>query len=380
MKPCSNARTVGGTAFDALVEQVRVNEEKMRRFQKMEMHFLTATSLPRLLYAVLDDCRRTFALDALTLSLVDPHQELRGLLEEVGMDWRAQRNLLFFDTALAIERSYAGHARPRLGPYSRAQHAALFPGLQLSLSSVALLPLLRLGEWIGSLNLGSGDPQRFDATMATDFLEHLAALLAVCLQNATNQERLRRAGLVDKLTAVNNRRFFDQRLQEEVNRAVRQQIPLSCLFVDIDYFKRVNDRYGHQSGDQVLAAVAHRIHSQLRNMDVLARYGGEEFTALLSNADVQEATEVAERVRRDVEAYTIINADGEPLRVTVSIGVATLRPGQGHVDMPSCAARLLEYADQGVYQAKRAGRNRVVCLGPTGCRNARECGDLVPGR
>ncbi len=144
---------------------------------------------------------------------------------------------------------------------------------------------MRRGELLGALNLGSVEPTRFTVEMATDFLDRLRQILAVCLENTINFELLRRTSLIDTLTGVNNRRFFEQRLGEEIDRAGRSGEPLACLFLDIDHFKRVNDTYGHQTSDLVLAEVASQIRSQLRNNDVLARYGGEEFVALLSSTD-----------------------------------------------------------------------------------------------
>jgi len=226
--------------------------------------------------------------------------------------------------------------------------------------SVALLPLVRYGNLIGSLNLGSKETSRYVEGAATDFLQRLATVVAICLENATNHERLKRVGLTDSLTGVNNRRFFDQRLVEEVARALRTEEPLACLFMDVDHFKSVNDEYGHQVGDRVLHVVAGLIREQLRASDVLGRYGGEEFSALLVNASGESAMEIAERIRAVIAAYPFEIGEGKRLAATISIGVATIPKEVGDVTVETLANELVEQADQAVYVAKRQGRNRVV--------------------
>jgi len=190
--------------------------------------------------------------------------------------------------------------------------------------------------------------------------------VAICIENAINLGRLKRQGLTDTLTAVNNRRFFDQRLKEELERAARDGIQLTCLLLDVDFFKRVNDSYGHQVGDQVLREVAGLIRAQLRGSDVLSRYGGEEFAALLSRSGTAEAGEVAERIRHSVETHTFTVDDGQTFRVTISIGVATYNPQASTVTEKMPGGVLVGHADRALYAAKSAGRNKVISVGEIG--------------
>jgi diguanylate cyclase (GGDEF)-like protein len=215
------------------------------------------------------------------------------------------------------------------------------------------------------LYIGSYDAERFTRSVRTDFFEHFSAIFAICLENATNLERLKRQGLTDTLTALNNRRFFDQRLLEEVEIARRKGNPLSCLLLDVDHFKRINDTYGHLIGDQVLMRVAALIRAQMRTTDVLSRYGGEEFSALLAQTPEQEADDVAERIRASIEQCDFIADDGQHFNVSISIGVATLdgdMPGQNvNASVKNTAHILVGQADQALYKAKSSGRNQVVC-------------------
>lgn len=154
----------------------------------------------------------------------------------------------------------------------------------------------------------------------------------------------------DPLTQLSNRRAFDEELERRFAQWRRQHSPLSVLLVDVDYFKKFNDTYGHQTGDRVLQQVAAQLKWTMRDMDLVARYGGEEFVALLPGTGLSDAKIAAERVRKAVESAVVPYQDGE-LRVTASVGLAQALPG----DDP---ASLVGRADSALYAAKQGGRNR----------------------
>jgi len=341
--------------------QAHVNESKQRRFQSYELRLIGLNSLFELIQDILYPNPAVFNWDAVTLLLLDPEYEVRRILKEEGVDLRDHAGLLFAIQDNDLDGLFPTSLFPLLGPYKTKLHGPLFASTHRSPNSVALLPLVRHGRLIGSLNIGSYNAERFVKGVRTDFLEHLAAIVAICIENATNLERLKRQGLTDTLTAVNNRRFFDQRLKEEMERAVREGIQLTCLLLDVDHFKKVNDTYGHQTGDHVLREVAALIRAQLRGSDVLCRYGGEEFAALLSRSGAAEAGEVAERIRHNVAAHDFEAPDGQPFRVTISIGVATYNPVKFGGKLQG--AVLVGHADRALYEAKANGRDRVVSAG-----------------
>ena len=168
-------------------------------------------------------------------------------------------------------------------------------------------------------------------------------------------EDVKRESLTDALTGLANRKCFEIKLAEAENSAIEQSSPFSLLMVDIDYFKKFNDRYGHQMGDQVLKLVGQVLTRSFKGRDTAARYGGEEFAIVLPRADLEAATALAERVRKKVaESRVTRKRSGEQLgQITLSLGVACHRLGE-------TARDLVIRADRALYRAKESGRNRVV--------------------
>lgn len=177
--------------------------------------------------------------------------------------------------------------------------------------------------------------------------------MAGSIQSLTNTLEL--LGVTDGLTGVHNRRFFDESLAEEINRSQRNGAPVALLMLDIDLFKRYNDRFGHQAGDEALRRVAQALAREIRSVDFVARYGGEEFAVIMPGAEAPAALVVGERVRRAVESRGIPSADGGPLTVSVGVAVYPERASDGE--------SLVAAADAAMYAAKEGGRNRVVMAG-----------------
>lgn len=346
--------------FDSFVEQARENELKLRRFQAFELSLIGNKSLVELLQAILSPDSSRFKWDMVSLLLLDHEYEIQRLLEKEGVALADYPQLMFATDSDALEALYPVSLFPAPGPYRSRQHARLFPGKRRAPVSVMLLPLVRHGRLIGSLNIGSFQQDRFSRDIRTDFFEHYAAVVAICIENAANLERLKYQGLTDTLTGVNNRRFFDQRLMEEIETAKRSGTSLVCLLLDVDFFKKVNDLHGHQVGDRVLQGIAALIRDQLRGNDVLARYGGEEFCALLAHTHEDVAIEVAERIRAGIEQCIFTTPAGSQFNVTITIGLAEFDPQVCDDVLTHKGSHLVGQADRALYQGKAAGRNRVV--------------------
>ena len=162
--------------------------------------------------------------------------------------------------------------------------------------------------------------------------------------------------LVDALTGISNRRNFDIRIEEQWGYARRKKLPVSVLMMDIDHFKKYNDTYGHQQGDETLKVVANSITGALmRSSDTAYRWGGEEFIALLVDTDLESAMVVGERIREGVETTAVPSVSGgDALSVTISVGVASAIPGDNNE-----IQAIIKQADMALYAAKESGRNRV---------------------
>ncbi|MBK8972717.1 MAG: diguanylate cyclase [Hahellaceae bacterium] len=171
-------------------------------------------------------------------------------------------------------------------------------------------------------------------------------------------QRLQRLSETDQLTGLANRRFLEQRLKQEWERARRHAHPVALLLIDVDHFKQVNDHYGHPAGDACLQQVAQQISAGLRQAsDVAARYGGEEFCLLLPHTDRTGAEAVAERIRQNVEK-TLMDVEGVRIALTVSIGLNSCIPSDGN-----SMEQLIKQADEALYHSKQTGRNRVMVSG-----------------
>lgn len=342
-----------------LIEQAERNHAIMCRHQAFDLEIVGAASFPELVGTILGKLPRIADLDAVTLSLLDPESDIFTVMGRLGVEFDTMPNLHF--RAQVAELCFEG-VKPRLERFAPHAHQAMFPhaGAGAGLASVALVPLVRNRRIIGSLNLGSCDVERFTPALGTDFIEHMASIIAICLENVISNEMLKYIGLTDSLTGVYNRRYIDRRLIEEIGRARRQGYRISCMYIDIDHFKNVNDSIGHQAGDEVLRDVAGRIKAELRLSDALARFGGEEFVVLLIDADLANASMVAQRIRASVADTPFSLSCGKAIDVSVSIGVATLEDFQRDHAIEGVAQQLVAQADAALYRAKEGGRNQVV--------------------
>lgn len=190
-----------------------------------------------------------------------------------------------------------------------------------------------------------------------DYIEQLTKQSSITIHRANVYAEVLQHATLDALTGLNNRRQFEVRLNQEVSTAKRQEKPLSAIMMDIDFFKKVNDTYGHAAGDAVLKSVSKVIKTELREYDIPSRYGGEEFAILLPFTIASEAFLVADRLRKAVEATSVDvkdeNENPLTIKVTISMGVYQYRAG----DTPE---ELYQNADKGLYTSKTSGRNRVT--------------------
>jgi diguanylate cyclase (GGDEF)-like protein/PAS domain S-box-containing protein len=233
--------------------------------------------------------------------------------------------------------------REMLLPFVSRQPMVSFLGVPLVFGNTAC----------GLIALYSARPAYF-----SDEEERVAALFAnqaaIALENSHFFAEISRLASTDSLTGISNRHHFFEQADKEFRRALRYHRPLSIIMFDIDNFKRVNDRYGHLAGDQVLKTVASTVQKAIRDVDILCRYGGEEFIVVLPETELEPAVGGADRLRHEVEEL-VVHTDGGPVKVTISLGVAALREEPG----PNLE-RIISRADDALYAAKSAGRNKVM--------------------
>jgi diguanylate cyclase (GGDEF)-like protein len=213
------------------------------------------------------------------------------------------------------------------------------------------IPLVSFGQTLGVLAL---DSDKTDAFREGDqqSLESVADICATAIQNAHYVERVKQLAYLDGLTGIFNRRFFEVRIMEEIERARRYQTGMAVIMADIDQFKRLNDEFGHLLGDEVLRQVSSLFHQQVRKVDVVCRYGGEEFAILLAQVGADDALAVAGKLRKMVAGWQF---PGVPRTITISAGTSVY-PQHGIT-----RDELMRAADTALYAAKQAGRNKV-CL------------------
>jgi diguanylate cyclase (GGDEF)-like protein len=254
-----------------------------------------------------------------------------------------------------------GRVPAEVGPWNRIllgskvliendiKQGSKFSGFFQETSSRMSIALVSFGQTLGVLVLDSARQNAFDSGFQQTLVS-LADICATAIQNAQHVERVRQLAYLDGLTGIFNRRFFEMRITEEIERAKRFESALSVIMVDIDQFKRLNDEFGHLLGDEVLRQVSSIFSDHLRKIDVVCRYGGEEFAILLPETSSPNALQVADKLRHFVERWEF---PGVPRPVTVSAGAATF-PEHGTV-----RDELVKAADAGLYAAKQAGRNCV---------------------
>lgn len=230
--------------------------------------------------------------------------------------------------------------------------------------NVLIMPIVLEEEIIGTLFLRTRRPGKGFTEKDINLCQIIAQAACHAIKNARlfeevskEKEDMKALAITDRLTEVYNHNFFYTRLDDEFNRASRYETPISLIMMDIDDFKRINDTYGHRTGDHVLKEIADMIKKLVRKTDIVARYGGEEFSVILPHTNLSGAEEEAERIREAVSNHTYANLSEEI--ITMSFGVVSYPSGKTIMN----AGDFVNLADSALYEAKRSGKNKVVVLG-----------------
>lgn len=229
-----------------------------------------------------------------------------------------------------------------------------FRGIPRALRSVVVCPMVTKHNAVGCILLGSKRVKRFKKSLLW-MLDILAAQAAATICNANAFCKARQQAVTDGLTNLYNYRYIYSRLKQEISDAAVKRTPVSLILFDIDFFKHINDEYGHIAGDRILIETAKILMRNVREIDTVGRYGGEEFAVILPETGAQQAFKIAERIRSAVEAYEFyIPEFNKPVNITVSAGIATFP------DNAATPVELVNKADKAMMRgAKREGRNKV---------------------
>jgi diguanylate cyclase (GGDEF)-like protein len=342
--------TLFATQASIALENARLYTREQRRAQQLEAINAIArqttalVDLDHLLDKICVEVLERFPVDQVTILL----------LEKEHLHVRANLGKLTPVVALGERIPNTGLASRAINSLqtileNRATRVEGFIPVAREGKSEMCVPLVFFGEKLGVLILTSGQEDAFDPNDIQP-LESVADICAAAIANARHFEQTEALAYLDGLTGIHNRRYFEKRIAEELERSQRYQASFAVVMLDIDHFKRLNDEFGHLLGDEVLRQVSNIFAQQLRKGDLLCRYGGEEFALLLPNTSGGNALEVAEKLRRTTEAW---HFPGVPRAVTVSAGIAD------YPEFGTTRDELVSSADAALYHAKQLGRNRV---------------------
>jgi len=331
---------------ESILERIRDNEEIAGKFFEIEVSILSILDFEGLFERLLSEIREKFGIPCVWISLIDKG-EISDLIQTlpVSKDLKERLNLIDRKTFLRLTDS---RTTPLLLNGDLHPFHPMLPKGQLNfIRSLAVSPITLHGEIIGSLNQADFSPLRYRPGMDTQLLEQLAVKVSICLSNVIAHERLKWLAVRDPLTGLLNRRIMETVLNREFKRARRYKTPLSLAFIDMDDFKIINDRYGHECGDALLRYVAGQLAQITRDSDVVARYGGDEFVIILPGTPSQEASKLLQRLQQHFRDKPF-RYEENVIPVSISFGVASVTDRK--VADPES---LLRAADTVLYNTKK---------------------------
>jgi diguanylate cyclase (GGDEF)-like protein len=305
-----------------ILERIRENEEIARKFFEIEVSILSILDFEGLFARLLSEIREKFGIPCVWISLIDK-SEISDLVQTLpfSKELRERLNLIDRKTFLRLTEN---KTTPLLLNGDLHPFHPMLPKGQLNfIRSLALSPISLHGQIIGSLNQADFSPLRYRPGMDTQLLEQLAVKVSICLSNVIAHERLKWLAVRDPLTGLLNRRVLETVLSREFKRAQRYKNPLSLAFIDMDDFKLINDRYGHECGDALLKYAAGQLVEITRDSDVIARYGGDEFVIILPGTPVQEASKLLVRLQQHFRNKPMRYGE-KGITVSISFGVASM--------------------------------------------------------
>jgi len=305
--------------IQTLIERLKENEITAQRFHEVESRFLSILNFRDFFEVLVSEIIEKFSVPHVWISIIDSC-EISGFLDAI------RNSEILHDRINIVNEDEFGKiagklTRPLLANKNLDRFAILNPPDD-SLS-MAIAPLTLDGKLIGTLNQADVSEDRFSPGKDTSLLERLAVKVSLCLSNVTAHEKLKYLAYHDPLTGLLNRRVMENVLEREFSRAKRYFSVLSLVFIDLDNFKQVNDRYGHDMGDDLLRHVAGVFSSMTRRSDVVSRFAGDEFVFLLPETQASQAEAFMERVVGRLRETPLYDSRKNPVKVSFSYGVAS---------------------------------------------------------
>jgi len=340
-----------------LSETLTLNRYLYQQTQQMELMLLEAPDLLALFEILLVSLPRHFGFRVSELWLYDPEDSLAGTLagaERYGQSLQLLNDVFPMQELYELEPDVAliDATDSRMFQVLKSEH-----GIDYAL----LMPLLDSSRMIGSLHMGLQDDSLQLAEAEEHLLAHLATIISCCFRAAVSRQQVSQLTLLDPLTQISNLRGFGRDIAREIARARRAAKPVTVLLFEIDEFEDLYRNYGERRGQFVIRKVAERLSSNLRATDLLARLGMPKFAVILPGSGEMVGQEIAERMRKDIENFSIDDGRGAVLQVCVSVGLATWEPQQfPAVDMPQLARQLEAVGNKALDDARSRGGNCVA--------------------
>ncbi|GAV20092.1 diguanylate cyclase DosC [Mariprofundus micogutta] len=325
-----------------VMQRLRQNERLFSRMFELESQVLKSTDPEDLCFTLLRGLRSGFELDFVRFWL-----DRSSFMGGHKLDALSERDLVWVEKG-EIKQMGLSRKRAWLVQLSAESSFEWLDAQDQHLGSIALLTLGDLDKPFGVLGVGSVDRDRFAPDQSSDFLQHLSQVVGMTLEHAVAREHLARLSVTDTLTGSHNRRFLQPHSHQPLSQWFGKT-KVACLYADVDQFKLLNDRLGHEAGDEILAAVSKALRAHVRSNDPLIRMGGDEFVLLLPGCSEEKAREIAEQTVQAVAGEEL--KDGE--KTSISVGVAF-----SAVDKDMAVKALIAVADQAMYVAKALGGNR----------------------
>lgn len=339
-----------------LRSQLRQKAKQLAFFINTGKALTSTLELDKVLDVIMERARRLIPCQRWSLLLVeevDGRRELRPHRPKTGPQGAAGRRIAWGQGPPGWA---AQHARPLLIEDRAVPLPAGLRGWKPTGSgfrSLLAIPIVNKRKTLGVLEMvNRADGRRFDES-DRDSMAQLMAQAAIAIERSHLYRRMAELNITDDLTKLFNFRHLDQTLDIEIRRCLRYGSVLSLIFLDLDYFKSVNDRYGHLMGSRVLIEVAELLIRNLRDVDIISRYGGDEFVVVLPETGLRTTQAITKRLHRSFQRHEFLVAEGIAIHLTASFGIA------GFPDHAKNKKDLIRLADQAMYEAKYGGRDRV---------------------